>query len=134
MYIWETNLEISRLVSSLDEDNNGVKLSPSKMEGLNRVAVHTSYYACLNKIRQINELKQINTKHGGHNSHNDIIESINKYEDFDDKDKLIRTLKSLKEYRRKADYDAENSDLFTYTSVKRILDKCDNAFEVLKNI
>lgn len=121
-------------MSVIEKDSEGKPLPSSNIEGLYRVAIHTGYYACLNKIRQINELKNISTKHGGNNSHNDIIESIREYEEISDKTRLIQLMKTLKEYRRKADYEDGNANIYTNAGVNRILNNCEKAFNILKSI
>lgn len=134
MYIWSTHLEIGDILSELENDNNDSKLTNSKIEGLNRLAIHAGYYACLNKIRQINSTKIITTKKGGKDSHNDIIESIRQYKDIQNKNKLIVDMKSLKDYRTKADYEDGNAFLYTNESTKEILKKCKKTFDILDKI
>ncbi|MGF3066657.1 HEPN domain-containing protein [Facklamia sp. P12955] len=134
MYIWETNLEICKIVNQLDKDIEGEQLTPSKIEGLNRIAVHSGYYACLNKIRQLNNLKGFETVKGGLGSHTEIIDCLNKYEDLPDKNEIMRTMRKLKEYRKKADYEDGNSNLFSRDPVDRIIKTCEKTFNTLNKL
>ena len=134
MYIWKTNLELSSILINFSSINENNKLTTGQLEGFSRLAVHAGYYACLNKIREINELKEIKTVSGGNESHINIIDAILTYDDHSEvnKNKLVRRMRQLKEYRRKADYERGYNNIFKSNFICKKINEFNSVFEELE--
>ncbi|XJS11038.1 hypothetical protein ACF3NG_01880 [Aerococcaceae bacterium WGS1372] len=137
MYVWKDNLTMSEKLLELIKTNTQ-NYPLSSIEAISRVIISKSYYACYNKIVELNDLYGLGKSNPGEGSHINTIDRVQLYDSEKGfspnvRTEITRNMRYLKENRTKADYELGSSYLYNIKSVEKHLAKAKDIFELLEH-